>query len=106
MLKICNSYAAKPVSRIPVPRRKPKNVRLYVKVTQERYVPEKRNSKLGVKLVSDKKAPMDPNIRKLGKKILVKGDPGIGKTTLFKENRLGLGDQKRLVNLSLFLLSF
>ena len=28
---------------------------------------------------------MDPDIRKVGKKILVKGDPGIGKTTLLKK---------------------
>ena len=85
-VKVFNLYAAKPVSRIPVPSRKAKNVRACnVKVTQERCVHEKRSSKLGVKLVSDKKAPMDPNIRKVGKKILVRGDPGIGKTTLLKK---------------------
>ena len=73
-VKVFNLYAAKPVSRIPVPSRKAKNVRACnVKVTQERCVHEKRSSKLGVKLVSDKKAPMDPNIRKVGKKILVRG---------------------------------
>ena len=60
------SATAKPMSKIPVPSRKRKYVR-------------------GMKLVSDKKAQKDADTRKTGKKILVKGDPGIGKTTLLKK---------------------